>query len=308
MSEESRADSQPGAVPEPPADDAVRSDAGEGTPLASASEAAAVRRGGGEEAPPAGTTGESITFDGMDIPIVRAGMPDLFLALRPPDAAPYIMAPREAQPQQIIDFFAAHGAALEGLRDDMLKRYRKSPGRKCRYQTGDVAYVLGRPFQLRVYPLAKSKGAMKQGARMRTTSKFSLDPDISLLTLYVVHPGNYDEGKLAFNGYAENVLLGNARKLAGDFAAILTPGRAAPPVRMRAMRGRWSSGEAGALWLSTDLIPYPPDCLVYTLWRELEKGSDLPEAERQAHLERILPGWREAARLLADRPEPYSLQ
>lgn len=261
--------------------------------------------GEGAGTPPAG---ESITCNGVDIPIVRAGMPDLFLALKPPAAEPYIMAPREAQPQQIVDFFAAHAAQLDELREDMLKRYRKSPTRKCRYQTGDVAYVLGRPFQLRVYPLAQKKGAMKQGARMRTTSKFSLDPDISLLTLYVVHSKNYDEAKLAFNGYAENVLLRNAQKLAADFAAVLTPGKAAPPVRMRAMRGRWSSGEAGALWLSTDLIPYPPDCLVYAIWRELEKGSGLPEEQREAHLERILPGWREAARLLADRPEPYSLQ
>lgn len=251
---------------------------------------------------------ESITCNGEDIPIVRAGMPDLFLALKPPEATPYIMASREAEPQQIMDFFAAQLPKLEDLRRDMRKRYEKSPTRKCRYQTGDVAYVMGRPFQLRVYPLTQQKTRMKAGARGCSTSKYALDAAVSLLTLYVVHPKNYDEAKLAFNGYAETVVLRNAESLVADFAALLMSDSPVPPVRMRAMRGRWSSSEAGALWLSTDIIPYPPDCLVYVLWRELEKQATISPEEAEAHLQRILPGWREAARMLSERADPYSLQ
>ena len=242
----------------------------------------------------------------IEVPIIRAGMPEVFVALRPPEALPYIMASRTMEVQAIVDFFTQRVAVVEEMRQDMLKRYSKGSYGKCRYQTGDVAYIMGRPFQLRVYPLGSKK--MKGAARGRITAKYSVAADVSLLTLYVVHPKNYDEAKLAFNSYAEGVLSRNAVGLVKDFAETVLPGMEVPPVRMRAMRGRWSSYEAGALWLSTDLIPYPPDCLVYTILKQLEELSPLGDDEFHAHLERIVPGWRKAATILAERPEPYSLQ
>ncbi len=242
----------------------------------------------------------------IEVPIYRAGMPEVFVALQPPTAQPYIMAARDMPPQQIVDFFIPHVEEVEELRTDMLKRFSKTSSDKCRYMTGDVAYVMGRPFQLRVYPLGKAN--MKKAARGRATAKYSLNPAVSLITLYVVHPRNFDEAKLAFNSYAEGVILRNATGLVNDFANILMPGTKPPTVRMRAMRDRWSSDEAGALWLSTDLIPYPPDCLVLTIWRELEKKAVIPENLVQEHFERVLPGWRAAQKMLTERAKPYSNQ
>lgn len=254
---------------------------------------------------------EKISYSGPDgieteVPIYRAGMPEVFVALQPPTAQPYIMAARDMEAKKIVDFFTQHINEVEELRADMRKRFAKGSTEKCRYMTGDVAYVMGRPFQLRVYPLGNAK--VKGAARGRATSKYSVNPAVSLLTMYVVHPRNYDEAKKAFNGYAESVILKNAKGLTESFSAILMPGEKAPTVRLRAMRGRWSVNEAGALWLSTDLIPYPPDCLVYTIWRELEKLATIPEDQVAAHFERTLPGWRNARQLLADRPKPYSNQ
>ncbi len=254
---------------------------------------------------------ERISYSGPDgveveVPIYRAGMPEVFVALQPPNAQPYIMAARDMPAQQIVDFFVPHVAEVEELRVDMLKRFAKTSSDKCRYMTGDVAYVMGRPFQLRVYPLGKSD--MKKAARGRATAKYSINPAVSLITLYVVHPRNYDEAKIAFNSYAEGVILRNATGLVSDFSSILMPGGKAPAVRMRAMRDRWSSDEAGALWLSCDLIPYPPDCLVYAIWRELEKRATIPAEAVRDHFERILPGWRAAQQMLSERAKPYSNQ
>ena len=240
-----------------------------------------------------------------EVPVYRAGMPEVFVALQPPEAQPYVMASRDMEPQKIVEFFAAHVAEVEELRLDMKKRFSKGSYGKCRYQTGDVAYVMGRPFQLRVYPLGERK--MKSAARGRATAKFTLNANISLLTLYVVHPKNYDEARLAFTSYAESVILRNAVGLTNDFFKFLAPGQKTPQVRMRAMRGRWSSYEAGCIWLSTDLIPYPPDCLVCTLWRELEKLATIPEVQVAEHFARVLPGWQSARDMLAEKPEPYSL-
>lgn len=266
---------------------------------------------GGNQNPQGAKPQEKINYSGPDgveveVPIYRAGMPEVFVALQPPAAQPYIMAARDMEAQKIVDFFAAHVQEVEELRVDMLKRFAKSSSEKCRYMTGDVAYVMGRPFQLRVYPLGK--GDMKKAARGRATAKYALNPAISLITLYVVHPRNYDEAKQAFNSYAESVILRNAKSLTGDFAALLMPGSNVPTVRMRAMRDRWSSDEAGALWLSTDLIPYPPDCLVYVILRELEKKATVPPEQVREHFERILPGWRTAQKMLSERAKPYSNQ
>ena len=217
------------------------------------------------------------------------------------------MAARDMPVENILNFFVERVQVVEELRRDMLKRFSKATYGKCRYQTGDVAYVMGRPFQLRVYPLGQ-KQKLKTAARGRATSKFALAADVSLLSIYVVHPKNYDEAKLAFNGYAEGVIMRNAAGLVRDFSQFLMPGVEPPTVRMRAMRGRWSSDEAGAIWLSTDIIPYPPDCLVYVLWRELEKRATIPEDQIAAHLQRVLPGWEAARDLLSIRAEPYSLQ
>lgn len=242
----------------------------------------------------------------IEVPIIRAGMPEVFVALQPPDAKPYIMAARNMEPKAIVDFFSQRVAVVEEMRQDILKRFAKGSYGKCRFQTGDVAYVMGRPFQLRVYPLATKK--MKNVARGRTTAKYSLKADVSLITLFVVHPKNYDEARLAFNSYAESVILRNAVGMVNDFSATFLPGMPVPPVRMRAMRNRWSAYEAGALWLSTDLIPYPPDCLVYTILKEMEEISPLSKMEFREHYERILPGWSAAGKMLAERAEPYSLQ
>ena len=249
------------------------------------------------------TTPDGAAFE---VPIYRAGMPEVFVALKPPEAAPYIMAARDMDPQRIVEFFAAHVVEVEELRQDMAKRFSKSTYGKCRYQTGDVAYVMGRPFQLRVYPLGERK--VKAAVRGRATAKYTLNADVSLLTLYVVHPKNFDEARLAFNSYAENVILRNAVGLCADFTSILAQGTKPIQIRMRAMRGRWSSNEAGCIWLSTDLIPYPPDCLVYVLWQELAELATIPEHEIAAHFARILPGAQAARDLLAARPEPYCLQ
>ena len=242
----------------------------------------------------------------VEVPVYRGPIQEVFLALRPPTAQPYVMAPRGMETQQIADFFGKHVAELEELRQDMLKRFAKGSYGKCRYQTGDVAYVMGRPFQLRVYPLGQRK--MKSAARGRATSKYSVNRDVSLIKLFVVHPKNYDEAKLAFTSYASSIVLFNAKKMTESLAKSIAPDAKLPAVRIRSMRGRWSACEAGALWISDSIIPYPPECLAFTVAKELQGLSNLSDEEFQTVLDRVVPNWREAAKILSERAEPYSMQ
>ena len=250
---------------------------------------------------------EKISYGTTEVPILRQNCAEVYAALEPPEAKPYVVAPHGMEPQKIVDFFAPLVPKIEELRKDMLKRFDKGSYGKCAFKTGDVAYVLGRPFMLRVYPLNTSGGKVK-AARGRATAKYSIDTSVSLLTLYVVHSKSYDEAKVAFNAYAHKVISNNAHVMVKAFNAKLRPGEPEPPVVLRAMRDKFAGFEAGALWISTSIVPYPPDCLAFAIWRELEKRATVSELEASAMLDSAIPQWRYASELLATKAKPYSNQ
>ena len=209
--------------------------------------------------------------------------------------------------QQIGEFFVAYAPLLGDLRSKMLKRFAKSQSERCTYQTGDIAYVMGRPFMLQVYPMSNKK-KVSGGTRGRATVQYAVDTNVSLLTLYVVKDNDYDQAKASFLIYGRAIVLKNAKTFVESCAKELTPGKKAPPVRMRAMSNRFSQIEAGCLWLSNDIVAYPIDCLVYAVWHAMMQVATIPEEEAQQLLEQRLPGWKHAAELLSTRAKPYSNQ
>lgn len=262
----------------------------------------------GGAAPFAGwTSKEKLTYRETDVPIYRQNCREVYVALQPPQAAPYLVAPHSLEIQKIVDFFIPQIPKIEELRNDMQKRFAKSSYGKCAYRTGDVAYVMGRPFMLRVYPL-KTGGGKVKGARGRATAKYGVDTNVSLLTLFVVHSKNFDEAKVAFNSFAQSVIAKNATVMAKQFNERLRPEKAMPPIRLRAMRDKFASYDAGALWISTDIVPYPHECLAYVIWKALATDSDLTDIELSEQLARDIPSWRDAANTLSTRAKPYSNQ
>lgn len=250
---------------------------------------------------------EQLEYGDVKVPIYRQNCAEIYIALQPPQATPYIVAPHNAQVQDIIDYYVARREVVEELQAKMLKRFQKSSSERCSYQTGDIAYVMGRPFMLQVHPLGK-KTAATGGTRGRASVKYSVDTGVSLLTLFVVKPKDYDQCKASFLIYGRQVIMANAPKMAASCLNRIAPDAAVPQVRMREMSGRFSKLEAGCLWLSTDLVPYPVDCLVYAIWHELLGLATIPEEEARAHMQSVIPGWEHAAELLSTRAKPYSNQ
>ncbi len=256
---------------------------------------------------------EIITFttpagEEVEVKILRFNSPDLFIALTPPSAIPYVVAPLNMPPKVIVEFFCQHVEQIDGMRMDMIKRFEKISSRKCLYRTGDIAYVLGRPFQIRVYPLTEIKEHTHKVFRGQVTAKFSVDEAISLVTLYVVHTKNYDEARNVFYNYAQRVMLNNANSLVRDFSRDLKIEDKQFVIKTRALKDRMSSYEGSVFWLSYDMIPYPPDCPVYVLLKQLKQFTTIDDEEYQKVFERILPNWRAAQKLLKERPEPFCLQ
>ena len=250
---------------------------------------------------------EQIEYGDTKVPILRQNCAEVYIALQPPQAEPYIVAPRAMEAQEVLDFFVSRVQLVEDLRSKMLKRFSKSQSEKCGYSTGDIVYVMGRPFMLQVYPLSNSK-KVKGGSRGRATVQYSVDTDISLLTLYVVKPNDYDQAKAAFLIYARAIVLKNATAFAATCAEAIWPGKKPPPVRLRAMRDRFSQMEAGCVWLSNDIVAYPVDCLVYAVWHAMMPHATVSEADVAEALAARLPGHERAAELLATRAKPYSNQ
>lgn len=250
---------------------------------------------------------EVLNYGDTKVPIRRESCAEMYIALQPPAAAPYMVVPRNAEVDDIVKFFSQRVERVEDLRAKMQKRFAKSKSMRCTYRTGDIAYVMGRPFMLHVVPLNTS-GGLSKSARGRATIKYGVDTDVSLITLYVVQLKNYDQARMAFDSYANAVIMRNAPMMAEGCRRRVMPDAPEVPVKLRQMRNRFAKFDGKVLWLSTDIVPYPVDCLVYAIWRELMPSATVSGEEAQEALASVLPGWERAAKILAERAEPYSLQ
>ena len=250
----------------------------------------------------------SIEFDGLSAPVVRAPVPDLYFQIDPPDAAPTIHASLDATNEQIIALVDQNLPLVRELREDMLKRYRHTSSTTCRYRTGDIAYVLGRPFFLRVYG-ASQRGQMRHAARGRASAGTRFYPAVSMVELYVMQPGNFDQGRQAFLSWARPILINNVPVLAQHALADSGLDFDLPQrVMMRPGMNEMLHVDPAArtLWVSDELVGFPPGCIVYAFMRATTAGLDEPT--RQELLEKACPDWRESGALLRDRDCVYRRQ
>lgn len=254
---------------------------------------------------------ETLEMDELKMAIRRQPTHETYVALQPPDAVPYIVAPLDQSIEDIVAFVRHWIEPIREMRTDMLKRFEKSKSLKCRFKTGDVVYLLGRPFMLRVYPLSSSK-RQKKSVRGRVNVKATLRAEISVIDLFVMKTGDYDQGRLAFLAFAKPVFARNATSLLSQCMQRVFPEEHVPEtVNCRPMRDTWVKidKERDIVWFSESLIPYPADCLVYAYLVE-EIKSIRPEAteeERHELLTRGVPNWPQLKAILADQNSIFSL-
>ena len=254
---------------------------------------------------------EVIDFAGFKIAIQREPTQETYLALRPPDAEPYVVAPREAEVGFIAGFIQPRLETLRELQIDMQKHFKKTKSLKCRFKTGDVAHLLGRPFMLRVNPLSGQQRS-KKGTRTRTSLRATMHSEVSLIDLFVAQVGNYDQGRIAFLGFAQPIFARNVGSLLQQSMERVFPEAPLPlNVGARPIRDSWVrfDPDHDAVWFSDRLIPYPAHAVVYAYLNEAIKHL-LPDASDEQRAELLTKGvanWQEMRTLLADPNNRYAL-
>jgi hypothetical protein len=194
----------------------------------------------------------------------------------------------------------------------MLKRFEKSKSLKCHYQTGDVAFLFGRPFMLRVFPIATTRGK-KKASRGRANVQATIRPETSVIDLFLLKAGDFDQGRFAFLAMAKPIFTRNVKSLVQQCMERVFPEARVPQnIQIRPLRGDWVTIDAAkdTVWVSEGLIPYPPECMVYAFLNEMIKllAPDTSEEERLALYEKGLPNWRALKAILADPNNIYSHQ
>ena len=234
---------------------------------------------------------DTVSFDGVTAQVVRKGS-ETYFTLDPPDAAPTLVTPRDTPNEKLLDFVRANLSELRRMRKEMIKRHTKGKAH-LRYRTGDVAYVLGRPFMLRVSSLAEG-GQFRHAARGRAQTSVGVNAAVSLIELRVFKAGDYDQRKGTFMSWASTVLLRNAERLCRDAAAAVGLEDSVPAsFRVRAMRDSLVRIDRtqDIVWLSEDLVGLDAMCTVYAFMRQLADG----DAELIA---KGCPSWEKAKELI----------
>ena len=249
-------------------------------------------------------------YEGMKVPIRREPTREIYIALQPPEALPYVVAPLEMPPDEVATFVQQRLDVINELRNEMLKRFKKTNSLKCRFRPGDVVYLLGRPFMLRVNVLSTTKN-MKKSTRGRANVKASIQPDVSVILLEVVQANNYDQARLAFLSFAKPVFSNNIRSLIQQCMQRVFPEAHVPSnVNSRPMRDTWVriDEEKDTVWFSESLIPYPPHAVVYAYLVEIIKHlvPDASDEEREELLVKGVVNWQEMKALLADPNAPFA--
>ena len=269
----------------------------------------------GEKRPSPGLIG-AISFDGIDCPVCRTDVPETYFAFEPPSATPTLFTDCRATNKQLIAFVNQGLPAARDVMADMRRRYRKSPSTHCRYQTGDVAYVYGRPFMLRVYPQAM--GQMHHASRGRANVGVRVVTQVSLVELFVIQTGSFEQRRGSFISWADGILVRNALGLCAQVserAGVSLEGRYTFRARESHDRLIYIDQRGSNVWLSRDLIPFPPHCMAYAFARALADHvcadeDDPVERAQKTHqiVECGCPDWRLAHDILTDKDSVFRRQ
>lgn len=237
-----------------------------------------------------------IDVDGFSVEVVRKRVKHVNLRVYPPDGRVRVSAPHAMSERSVRE-------VIRGRRDWIQRqraRFASIPvPAKLEYVSGETVPVLGAPHVLRFVsaPLSSQSGS---NAAERCDRSGPADRDLVLLV--PAHAGALERRK-ALEKRLRQVARTEFEAVTRRWAHAMGVGVSA--VNVRRMTSRWGTCHvrSGKVYLNLALVTRPPPCLTYVVVHELAHLI-VPDHSRRfwQTVERYLPEWRAAERLLTSQP------
>jgi len=227
----------------------------------------------------------NLVFMIEDVPIQveRKYIRNMYLRVRE-DGTVHLSAPARLTDREITAFARER---LPWIRKQQ-KTYRKMPKRQpAAYRNGSELYLWGLPHTF----LLKETGAGKSDVRA----------DAGLIVLSVPQGTTEAQREKIMDVWYYNELARVLPELVGRWETAT--GLSAREYQLRKMKTRWGSCsvEAKRIWLNTELVKYPPECLEYVMVHELCHLVERSHNKRFWELVgSFYPNWKAARKLLSE--------
>ncbi len=217
----------------------------------------------------------------MEIEITRKKIKNLYLRVKAPTGKIKVSAPLHLSEKKIWQFIEKNQAWILAQRK---KQASKEQNLAKEYKDGEIHYLWGQPFTLRVIE--------KGGRYLLEISEKEI--------IYTLPPGSeLAKREKHYLGWCKKILLDQALVFSDFWQERMQ--LKSREIRIKKMRSKWGSCniKEKRIWLSLNLIHYPQECLEFILVHELAHLLERGHNKRfYAIMDHFLPSWRERAKIL----------
>jgi len=219
---------------------------------------------------------EKTQMAGINVNFTRKSVRNINLRISRTDGEVMVSAPLRVKRELVESFVASRADWISRAQNRVLSR---QPTEQAEYVSGERISYLGKKLLLTV---EEGRGAVQ------------LDQDRQELKVYVPRNANLKRRQTALEDFYRQELSSRLPVYLEVWQPIV--GAKAKECRVRKMKSRWGSCNTrqARIWMSLELIKYPPQCIEYVLVHEL---THLLEPSHNKRFHRLvgeaMPNWRE---------------
>ena len=227
----------------------------------------------------------SIEIGSIAMQINRKAIKHLHISVLPPDGRVRVSAPETMSDTAIRMAVISRISWIRKQQSDFARQPRQSDREMI---SGESHYLWGRRYRLDV---------------IERSGRHEVDTAPGKLRLWVQPGASVDQRRRALDAFYRHQLKERVQKL-----LPLWQDRAGVEVvdwGVKKMKTKWGScnTQVRRIWLNLELAKKPPECLEYILVHELVHLLERNHNDRfRAHMDRLLPDWRERRDLLNRMP------
>lgn len=215
-----------------------------------------------------------IEWRGTTVRLMRKNIKNLYIRIKPPLGEIVVSVPLHTSDRQLASFLERHADWIQEKRKVVMKQEEEEP----RYVTGEMHFLWGKPYELRVERSLKKPFTEMQGER---------------LYMRVPAHSTAEERRKQLDAFYKQEL----QKRLPDVIAAYKPivGTHAEEWRFRRMKTRWGSCQIPKkrICLNLQLAEKPAECLEYVVVHELTHLHEAGHNKRFWMLvEKSYPNWK----------------